>query len=203
MIDYEALDETTAEFWPHRAGAMRGLLVGLALDPDYEPARSWIARHAGEMQRIGELEAAIAPEACARRLGELDAALDLGGGGLHWSVVSEALAGLARFDATVARRSVRSAHPVWVKAMSTLADRDEIEQVLRVVEGIDAGTLQRALAEIDPNQAREHWTQGLQDRRVAVRRAVARLVSTAADLDAPIAALARDLQRRFPSTAGG
>lgn len=201
-IDFEMLDEATAEFWPHRAGAMRGLLVGLALEPDYEPARSWIAKHVDKMQRIGELEAAIAPGASARRLRELDAPLQFDEHP-HWAVVSDALAGLARYDSTVALRSVQAAHPQWVKAMTTLSDRESIEHALTVFDQIDPGAVPRALAEIDPDDARGPWTLGLQDGRVAVRRAVARLLTCAVDLDAPIAVLARELRQRFPSTASG
>ena len=199
LIDFELLDAATAEFWPQQAGALMYLLVGLAHGPRYEPAASWVTRHMPQMLRIDVLTAALAPEAAAKRLRELDAVIELRLQNHHWEITGLALRGLAATDPELARRSVTAHRNAFTAAFGEANDLESAESVLRTFERLDPDELRAAVAGVDPTRARDRWPQVLRGKSLAARRAIAHLVAVALETDGPIRELALDMRQRFPA----
>ena len=201
LIDFDLLDDTTAEFWPQRAKGLTNLLVGLAQNRENEPAATWVTLHVPEMLRIGPLTAALAPVASAKRLRELGDVLDLSSQNHEWEIVGMALHGTAKADPDLARLSVASHRHTFTEAFGEAFNLDSAEPVIAILERLDLGELRAAVAGVDPAKAAERWAQVLRDKRVTARRAVAHLIAVALETDGPIRDVAIDLRQRFPAAA--
>lgn len=201
LIDWEGLDAATAEFWPERVGVLLPLVVGLAQNPGYEPAASWVARHIPQMLRIDPLTATLAPEASAERLRELGALLDLRQPSHDWETTALALRGITKTDPDVARDSFVSHRKAFTAAFGDAHHLESAETVITILEQLDSSELRSLVAAIDPKKAAERWSTVLRGKPPAARRAVAHLIAIALEADGPIRAVALDLRQRFPAAA--
>lgn len=197
-VDFDFLDASTAEFWSDRTESLRYLLVSFAHGPDNEPAANWVARHMPEMRTIGTLAAALAPEACARRLEELDQVLAVGNPSHHWSVTALALHGVATVSPEIARSSVEHQRAAFTAAFADAHHFDEAEGLIKLLKDLDETELRSAIAAVDPSQARVNWTRVLRKEGAGARRVVARLISAALETEGAMRDLARELRNRFP-----
>lgn len=204
-VDFDRLNSATAEFWARRTWTMRGLLVGLALGDNYEPACTWIAANADKMDQVSLLALAISPEACVRRLG-------IPGVELQWGehedlgLTVEALAKLERLDHDLACTYLAEHEDQLVSRMTIIHELDDWPQAIKLFDGLDPSVVPSAIAEVEPDKAREVWERALRGEggrrpygeKAKRRRGAAELVRVGKNAHGPIAAVAADLERRFP-----
>jgi hypothetical protein len=203
-IDFDRLDAATADFWATRTWTMRGLLVGLALHADYEPARSWIASNADKMEEIPLLALAISPEACAQRLAVQGVELQWGEHE-NLGLTVEALGKLERLDHELASACLTENQGRLVSPITIIHELDEWPQAIRLFDHLDPTVVPNAIARVEPEKARKVWERALRGEvshrygEVAKRRrGAAELVCVGKSAEGPIAAVAADLERQFP-----
>lgn len=200
-IDFDALDAITASLWADQQSALSYHLIGLALDPDFEPASSWIARHAHEMLTVDLLVSALSPKACASRLRELGASLDFSRPGRHWEITSLALERTAAVDLDLVKESIRAHQTAFAQALCKAQYLDEADKAVALLEKLAPRELSAAIAEIDPVAAQVGWSEALRTRKAASARVVSRMIAVALKGPEPMRSVGRDLKDKFPVAA--
>jgi hypothetical protein len=159
----------------------------LALRPELEPSRSWVARHKAELREIPPRFAIIAPEVCAE-------ALRSGGRiaypetfGLHWQELMGTLVCLAGIDRGVAEQSIRKEVEALARSLTTQRANlyEKSDAFLDVAEEVSPGITQAIIERIDPVSALKHWPQLLSG-NAAQRRALTKLLDLAANHSGPL-----------------
>ena len=201
MIDMKALDETTEQLWPEFPHELKTLVMAFALEPDYEPAKSWVRSHTDDIEHLDPVIAIICPETVVARIKDghhFDLEL---GSGLRWKGGASALARLAEIDKAAAVE-VASANVGGISTGLRLPQADKCEGLVRfmmVIESLAPHVIRSAIAAIETDAAEKSWTERLRGKK-GEKQAVTAILSIAKDSHGPIKNLAEKLMNQFPST---
>ncbi len=200
-IDMESLDAETITFWPEFPHELKVLVCALAIEPDYEPARTWLFDHANDLARLESIIAIISPEAtltAIRNGHQLDLTL---GSGLEWNNGANALVQLAEIDKTTAVE-VATANVGGISKGLHLPQADKCKDLvsfMMVIESLAPQVLRSAISAIEPEAVEKNWVERLRGKKVE-KQTVANILNIAKDSHGPIRDLAEKLRIQFPST---
>lgn len=203
-IDLRQIDERIRDLWadpPDDLLEFIGVLGRLGSVESFEPARSWIARHEGDLQSIPARLVVMAPEtavAACRRGAVVDLKLS---GVLGWGLPAVAIYEIAKRDVLQAKRAVTE-HVDAMASELMIRQPNQCEHLhyfVAIVQETAPDALMDAFAKMDPPSVAEAWQSRLRGKAVE-RRAAAVLVRAA--LDSPnLASVAKDLRHRFPKAS--
>lgn len=196
VIDWQAMERRTADFWSRPPRELRLLLSYIAVPRSYEPVRSWIFRHRAEIRDMDPILTGLSPKTAIAVL-KAGGRVNLGGhNGSDWALQMWAVAHVARIDRQSAVDVVRSNRDHIVGRLSKLEgiDCEQLPQFLRLLRELDRPLFREMLREIDASSAADKWPRLIQDRRPEVRRGATRTFRIiAADGPRPIKELAESL----------
>jgi len=199
-VDLDQLAHNAEGLWARPPREMRLLFFILACDKTSEPARSWIKEHGNQLKVVDPVVAFVAPSV-AISLFEHGAEFDLfGHNGVNWNLAAMALVRLAAVDRGVASGMIRANSARITKALQGLqfCDCEDLLLFIDVVDEINASLLTELLCNVDPSDARKHWTSLSVRKEARAKRAIARVTSRAKECNGEIASLARSLESTVP-----
>jgi len=199
-VDLDELAHNANGLWARPPREMRLLFFLLACDKTGEPARSWIGEHGKHLEVVDPVVAFLAPSVAISAF-KRGAQFDLfGHSGECWDLAGMALVQLATVDRDAASSMIRANSAKITKALQELQliDCEDLPLFLDAIVEIDASLLTELLCNMDPSEARKHWTSLLQRKEARAKRAIARVTSLAKECSGEIASLARSLETKVP-----
>ncbi len=177
-VDFDVLDQAAIDLWKNPQHELLFLIGALAVEEDYDPARSWVNRHKGELEEINTLLAAVAPEAVAAAL-RSGHNLNLGLDDLaHWDLAAIAIRSLSSVDRDLAcevlAKNCRSITKGFLFKRSDCEFRN-FPLFLNLMNELTPDVLKNSLELIDPSIIETTWAQRLQGEKEE-RQAVEALV---------------------------
>jgi hypothetical protein len=189
-IDFERLDETTRGSWARLPRELEILVWSLAVHPGWEPARSWVTRHTGELTILTPGLTAVAPEAVATRLRDgFSLRLDVASG-LGWGFAEVGRSRLAAVDQELAVRVLDENRADIAQGFAKLGPSDcaEIPEFLALLRKLAPTVLATSFSRVDPTIAEKHWAARLKGRAAEIKAVLALLDAAAAAPDTSSAA---------------
>jgi hypothetical protein len=202
-LSLEKIDMFVEPFWPKPPRELETFVLTLALRPDLEPARSWIARHESELREIPPRMVIVAPKSAAKAIRRGARISYPGALGLHWDVIKVALARLTQVDRELAAQYVRKEIGAIAQSLSTHQANlyEKSDDFLAYIESLSRGIVQAILSRIDPELARKHWPQLLHGNS-AQKRAVDYLLAAVAGHGGPLKGIGAAMRKsKVPKSA--
>lgn len=180
-VNFDALDLAATGLWKNPPSELLFIIQALAVEENYDPARSWVNRHNGELVKLNPLLAAVAPEAAATALRSgcsLNLALD---DLAHWELAATAIQSLSRVDKDMACEVLTENYKDISKGF--LFKRGDCEfnnfpLFLSLMNELTPDVLRRTLESIDTAIIETTWAQRLRGEKEE-RQAVEALIDIA------------------------
>jgi hypothetical protein len=164
-VNFDALDQAAIGLWKNPPHELLSLIGALAVEEDYDPARSWVNRHNGELEEINTILAAVAPEAVATALRSghnLNLALD---DLAHWDLAAIAIRSLSRVEKDLAckvlAKNCRGITKGFLFKRADCVFRN-FSLFLKLMNELTPDVLRTSLESIDPSIIETTWAQRLQ-----------------------------------------
>ena len=193
-LDLSRLDEELGREWERPRHELQVLWGVLAIGEHREPARSWITRHAGELQILTPRLAWIAPQAAADALNRgIELPLGLSHG-LDWIGAAAALYSVCQVDRDLACGVVATNRDGIMQGLH-LPQPNSCENLtvfFEVLQELMPGQLESMVTELDAAAVESHWQARLRG-KAEERKAAMSLLSAATRGTGPVASMAKRL----------
>jgi hypothetical protein len=199
QVSLVTLDKMTEGLWEEMPPELMELIWALAVGDNYEPARSWVWRHASEITRVTIVIAIVAPQVAIESL-KKGFALNLGvESGVNWIHACLALNSIAEVDSAYATLVAETNCLTIAKGFTNLqaSDCEYVPTFLKLIEHLAPRVLDEAMANVDLTVAENNWTERLRG-KVTERRAVTALLDRVNLPSSHLSPLASRLRLRFP-----
>lgn len=206
QLDFERLDRLTEGMWSQMPRELEMLLLVIDFGPNKEPARSWVRRHASEIQNVSSKLIHIAPDIALVKIreGAFYSFKAAGSDGIYWRDAVADIVAFHSVDPQATADLIDANHEYIARALVKLLPVLSCEMLpmfLFLVRQMAPHSLNKALALIDLETAQLNWRERLQGKEVE-RTAVTALLdavegtSTVSD---ELRALATALKAEFGS----
>lgn len=158
-VSLDDLDQVTAGHWGDFA-LIHELVLSLSHGANYEPARTWVLRHAKEIEHLPTTVIPIAPEVVVGMLTKgLAVRLDVQGG-LRWDWCARALEALRRLSSAAAVEVARSSNEVITDGLELRQPNmtEGLVDFVAEMDAIDPGLLLTCIERLEPATARANWS---------------------------------------------
>ena len=193
-LNLSRLDEELGREWERPRHELQVLLSVLAVGEDREPARSWITRHASELQILTPRLGWIAPTAAVDALRRgIELPLELSHG-LDWIGAAAALYAIAQVDADLARAVVMANRDQIMQGLHLPQPNscEKLPEFCEVIGRLMPGQLESMLNELDAAAVESRWQARLRG-KAEERKAANVLLSLAVRGTGPVALIAKRL----------
>ena len=183
-VNFDVLDGATQGLWNNPPSELLFLIDALAVENNYDPARSWVNRHNGELVKLDTILAAVAPEAVASAL-RSGHSLDLHlGDYADWNLAAIAIQSLSEVDKVIAFEVLN--HNSQDISKGFLLKRNDCEfknfpLFLSLMSELAPDVLKRSLDSVDPTIIETNWVQrlhGKEEEQQAVKSLIKFIISS-------------------------
>ena len=198
-LDFDLLDDATEGYWREMHHDLHELIDVLDITAAHEPARSWLLRHRGELERPTITLARIIPEVCVDLIREGET-FDLATAtGTRWEWAASALKRLGSIDNSAAQDVLTANYSEIAKGLTNPhGSYDEtLDQLLDVMSEVSPDAIDCVLMEADPAVLEERLVVVLRGGR-RERQVAAKLIEIAVSMPNPYAEMAVRLRQQFP-----
>jgi len=204
QLDFERLDRLTQGLWPSMPRELEMLLLAFDFGPNREPARSWVRRHAPEIEHISSKLIHVAPDVALAKIkeGQFYSFESGSSNDIHWR---EAIADILHFhqvDPQATEEILDANHEQMSRAFVNLIPTLSCEMLpmfLYLTRQIAPSPLNKALSEIDIQAAQKNWRERLSGKEVERSAASALLdaVEGTSSVGDELRTLAHTLKQEF------
>ncbi len=196
LIDFAQLDESAQGRWKHCPDELLQLLLSLSILPDYNPASSWVTRHADELVEMNVVLAYITPQIVVEKL-RMGMSLPLT---LFWpELTTLALHAIATIDSSLAVRIIESSIPKIAEGFSELQPHNckGVATLLAFLHHLSPDVFITIIKEVDPEKARKNWGWCLQ-KSTESKKVIAMIFAFSQSMEGPIAEAINQLKAKYP-----
>lgn len=185
VMDWNRLDSVIGDKWKTPPRELRLLLGSMRTNRDGEPIRTWVEKHAGQIEVIDPILAGISPRA---------AIIIIGNGkyvalGSHnrsdWKLQAWALARIATEDKDTAIKVIQQNQSHFAKGLAELSDPRELTKLLELIEELNNTCIAQVVDTLEPDEVSENWRKSLtdprKDERYAVRKVLRKIAAVGHD----------------------
>jgi hypothetical protein len=199
LTDFTQLDRSAQGLWKQSPFELQQLILSLAILPDYNPARSWVIRHADELGELNIILACVTPEIVVEKL--------RAGNRLPLNLSSAklttlALHAIATIDRSLAVQIVEDSISDIAEDLSQLTpdNCEGVALLLKCLHNLSPTVFSRIIKEVDPEKVMKNWGRCLHEKTES-KKLIAMIFAFSQSVEGSISEVIQQLKAKYPKAS--